>query len=147
MERFGLRRRNALVATLFGAAGALSLSGTAAASETWCDVDPPVVIRTPEGNLRVVYVVTSGPPQLLASLLLPAIDCEVRPAQGGEATRVQLSVTVKDTLGLGGLLGLSGRQAVRSEVWSGPARTGELLSSVDGVSGSPMRHSFKLDVA
>lgn len=138
MKPFG--RRRAIAATLLGAAGALSTSGTAAANETWCDVDPPVVIRTPQGNLRVVYVVTSGPPLLLANLLLPAISYDVRPAEGGDATRVQLNVTVK------GLLGLLGRQAVRSEVWSGPARTGDLLSSVDGVSDSPMRHSFKLDL-
>jgi hypothetical protein len=129
------------VAALLGTTGALGLSGTAAAGETWCDVDPPVAIWTPQGNLQIVYVVSSGPPLLLANLLLPAITYDTRAAEGGDATRVTLDVTVKD------LLGLVTHQAVRSEVWTGPARTGRLLSSVEGWSGSAMRHRFKLDVA
>lgn len=129
------------MAALLGATGALGLSGTAAAGETWCDIDPPVAIVTPGGNLAVVYVVTSGPPLLLANLLAPAITYEVRPSESGDATRVAMDVTVKDPLGV------YGHQDVRSEVWTGPARTGRLLSSVEGLSGSPMRHRFKLDVA
>lgn len=129
------------MAALLGTTGALGLSGTAAAGETWCDVDPPVAIRTPQGNLVVVWVVTSGPPLLLANLLLPHIEHEVRPTEGGDATRVTMDVTVKDTLGL------AGRQPVKSEVWTGPLRTGRLLSSATGLSGEAMRHRFKLDVA
>jgi hypothetical protein len=142
MERTKLmRRRNVVVATLLGASGVLAMSGSAAASETWCDVDPPVLIRTPEGGLRMVYVVCSGPALLLPNLVVPAIEYEVRPGDGGDSTRVVMSVTVRDTLGL------LGGQAVRSEVWTGPVRMGELLSSEAGTSGSAMLHRFKLDVA
>lgn len=35
---------------------------------------------------------------------------------------------------------------MRSEVRTGPFRTGTLLSTVDGWSGEPMRHRFRLAV-
>ncbi|HEU5317157.1 MAG TPA: hypothetical protein VFX49_13695 [Chloroflexota bacterium] len=129
------------MAAVLGATGALGVSGIAAAGETWCDIDPPVAILTPGGNLAVVYVVTSGPPLLLANLLAPAITYEVKPAESGDATRVAMDVTVKDPVAP------DGHQNVRSEVWTGPARTGRLLSAAEGLSGAPMRHHFKLDVA
>src|SRR5688572_5128408 len=114
-----MRLRVALLAAILALSGVFASAGPALASETWCDIDPPVLIQTPEGNLRIVYVVSSGPVIHLPQLLVPAIDYEVRPAARGEATSVRLDVTVAR-----GLLGQ--RYAVKSEVWSGPLRTGEL---------------------
>ena len=134
-----VRLRVALLAAILTLSGVLGSAGGAAASETWCDVDPPVLIQTPEGNLRIVYVVSSGPVQYLPQLVLPTIDHEVRSVASGEATQVRLDVTVRR-----GLLGES--YAVRTEVWSGPVRTGTLLSTEYGRAGEVMHHSFRLNV-
>lgn len=134
-----VRLRVALLAAILALSGVLGSAGGAAASDTWCDVDPPVLIETPEGNLRIVYVINSGPVQYLPQLLVPAIDYEVRPVGDIAATQVRLNVTVSR-----GLLGQS--YMVKSEVWSGPLRTGELLSTVYGRAGEVMRHPFRLNV-
>ena len=134
-----LRLRVGLLAVLLALSGVFASTGTTLASDTWCDVDPPVLIKTPEGNLRIVYVVTSGPVQYLPQLLLPAIEYEVHAVAGGGATQVRLDVTAA-----GGLLGEG--YAVKSEVWTGPARTGTLLSTQYGRAGEAMRHRFRLNV-
>jgi hypothetical protein len=134
-----LRLRVALLAAILALSGVLGVAGPALASDTWCDTDPPVLIQTPEGNLRVVYVVSSGPVQYLPQLLVPAVGYEVRAVAGGDATQVRLDVTVSP-----GLLGQ--RYAVTSEVWTGPARTGTLLSTELGTAGETMQHKFRLDV-
>ena len=114
----------------------LGLAGPAGASETWCDVDPPVMIQTPAGNMIVVYVETAGPLVHVAQLLAPAISYQVKPSGGG--SKVDMSVTVAD---------LDGHQHdVQSEVWTGPDRTGTLLASGAGQMGSPMRLSFRLAI-
>ena len=136
---FLVRLRVAVLAALLALSGVFGSAAPVLASETWCDVDPPVLIKTPEGNLRVVYVVSSGPTVYLPQLLVPAIDYEARSVSGGDATAVRLDVTVSR-----GLLGE--RYGVKSEVWSGPARTGELLSVEHGTAGEPMRHRFSLNV-
>ncbi|HET7769166.1 MAG TPA: hypothetical protein VFN74_10375 [Chloroflexota bacterium] len=136
---FLARLRVTLLAALLALSGVFGSAAPVLASETWCDVDPPVLIKTPEGNLRVVYVVSSGPVVYLPQLLVPRIDYEVRSVSGGGATAVRLDVTVAR-----GLLGE--RYDVKSEVWSGPARTGELLSVENGTAGEPMRHRFRLNV-
>jgi hypothetical protein len=134
-----VRLRVALLAAILALSGVLGSAGSATASDTWCDVDPPVLIETREGNLRIVYVVSSGPVLYLPQLLNPAIDKEVRSVADGEATQVKLDVTVSP-----GLLGES--YAVRSEVWTGPLRTGTLLSIEHGRAGEAMRHRFRLNV-
>jgi hypothetical protein len=111
----------------------------ARAGETWCDTDPPVLITTPAGNLAVVYVVTSGPAEHLASLLTPSITYTVQSTDGGTATNVKLTVTIADDL-------LGNHYAVGSEVWSGLARTGELYASQRGYSGQALQMQFKLAV-
>ena len=136
---FFLRLRVALLAAILALSGVLGSAGPALASDTWCDTDPPVLIQTPEGNLRIVYVVTSGPVLYLPQRLLPAVDYEVRSTSGGADTQVRLDVTVSR-----GLLGQ--RYAVRSEVWTGPARTGMLLSTEYGSAGEAMQHKFRLGV-
>ena len=133
-----MRLRVALLAAVLAVSGIAGAAGPVAASDTWCDADPPVLIRTPDGNLRVVYVVSSGPVQYLPQLLAPAIDYEAR-SVANDQTQVRLDVAVSR-----GLLGQS--YAVKSEVWSGPARTGTLLSAEHGQAGEPMRHRFRLDV-
>jgi hypothetical protein len=134
-----VRLRVALLAAMLALCGVLGSVGVVAANDTWCDADPPVLIRTPDGNLRIVYVVSSGPVQYLPQLVLPAIEYEVNSVASGDATQVRLDVTVKR-----GLLGES--YAVRTEVWSGPVRTGTLLSSEYGNAGDAIRHSFRLNV-
>ena len=138
-EMVFLRLRVALLAAILALSGVFGSAGTALASDTWCDVDPPVLIQTPQGNLRIVYVITSGPAVYLPQLLLPAIDHEVRSVSGGDDTQVRLHVTVSR-----GLLGQE--YGVASEVWSGPARTGTLLSTDHGTAGEPMQHKFRLGV-
>lgn len=50
-----MQRRTALGAPV-GAALLLASRTAPAAAVDWCDVDPAVVIKTPEGNREVVYV-------------------------------------------------------------------------------------------
>ncbi len=110
----------------------------ARASETWCDTDPPVAVRTPGGSVQVVYVVDSGPAEYLAELLTPSVDAQVQPVQSGAATQVAIDVAVSPALGVA--------FPIHSEVWTGPQRTGTRLSSRDGTAGTPLHHVFILDV-
>ncbi len=118
-------------------AALLGLTGRAGASETWCDVDPPVVIQTPDGNLQIVYVEIAGPLAHVAQLLAPAISYQVKPS-AGDGTKVDMTVTVADVDGH--------QHEVQSEVWTGPGGTGTLLASDTGRTGSPMPLSFKLGI-
>jgi len=133
-----MRSRFTLLAALLSLPLLQLAAAPAFASETWCDVDPPVLIGTPGGNVRMVYVVDSGPIQYLAQLLVPSVSYETRSIQDGGATRVTVDVTVHPLLGLG--------FPVHSEIWSGPLRTGTLLSARDGSAGTPTHHVFVLDV-
>ena len=118
---------------------ALQLAAVPAlASETWCDTDPPVLVQTPGGDVRIVFVVDSGPIQYLTQLLTPSVSTEVRSVQSGAATQVSVDVTVRPLLGM--------TFPVHSEIWSGPLRTGSLLSTRDGSAGTAMHHVFILDV-
>ena len=141
--RIGLRKmsRRALgpvVAAALGAPAALASVATAHADETWCDLDPPVNIRTPSGRNRGVFVTDSGPEAYRSELRSPDISYSVSPAEQGTATDVRLSLTVSDPSGL--------RAAMRSEVWTGPNRTGTLLSGQDGTMGKTITHNFRLDL-
>lgn len=118
----------------------LALAGTvvAQAGETWCDTDPPVMVTTPAGHTVVVFVNDSGPAEDLVALLTPTIDQTVKAVAHDTATQVALTVTIAD---------LNGRHdAVHSEVWTGPLRTGQLLASADGQAGSPLSLNFRLNV-
>lgn len=120
---------------------AVLLSGgvpAARASDTWCDVDPPVAIETPGGNVRIVYVVTAGPIEHVVHLLVPEISYVTHSVEGGRATQVHLDVTVSNAGGPS--------YPVTSEVWTGPLRIGTRLSEVSGDAGTAMRHQFKLQV-
>ena len=138
-----MRTRRALlrgIGPMWGAAACaayLSLV-SGADSEDWCDVDPPVIIRTPRGSHVVVYVVNAGPTDHLLQLALPHIEQHVTPATDYPGTLVQLIVTSSDPHGHG--------HAMSSEVWTGPARTGQRLSLRAGVMGQPIEHSFRLAV-
>jgi hypothetical protein len=138
-RKFSRRAIAPFIAAALGAPAALSSVATAHADETWCDLDPPVIITTPGGNVRIVYVTDSGPLLNVAQLLLPAISYTVHAVPGQNATDVVLSVTVPN--------GLLGSFSCHSYVTTGPARTGQTLSSLDGTSGTPIRHRFRLNVA
>ena len=135
-------RRRAATAAFAAALSALGTALTATpahAEDTWCDADPPVAIVTPAGNLRIVYVVNGGPLLHVAQLVAPAISYRTHSTQGGERTLVHMDVTVANTDWHA--------HAYSSEVWTGPARTGTLLSRETGTMGKPVRHQFTLDVA
>jgi hypothetical protein len=53
------------------AAVVLGSGARPAHADTWCEVDPPVVITTPAGNLVVVYVDNGRPLLHLLQLLTP----------------------------------------------------------------------------
>ena len=129
------------------AAGLLLLVGNmlvgsvppAFAADTWCDVDPAVVLTTPAGNLVVVYVVDGGPIEHTASLLAPRITATTQPVQGGTATKVTLDVVVPNDL-------LGSHYAVTSQVWSGPVQLGTLYDSQSGFAGQAVQLHFTLNV-
>jgi len=83
-------------------------------------------------------VVDAGPAEFLAQLLTPTISYQTRSVQNGAATQVSLDVTIQPALGQ--------TFPVHSEVWTGPQRTGTLLSSRDGAAGTLMHHVFILDL-
>jgi hypothetical protein len=137
----GQTRRSLLARAVAGAASVTTIfatAGPAFADETWCDLDPPVNVRTPSGRNRVVFVTDSGPEEYRRQLQSAEISYSVSPAGQGTATDVRLSVTVSDVDGK--------HQAMRSEVWTGPNRTGTLLSGQDGTMGKTITHNFRLDI-
>jgi hypothetical protein len=137
----GQTRRSLLVGAVAGAASVttvLAAAGTAAADETWCELDPPVAIRTPAGRVRVVFVTDSGPAEYRRQLMNPDIEYSVRSADRGAATEVRMTVTIRNVD--------DNHVPTRSEVWTGPNRSGQLLSSKEGHMGRPITHNFKLDL-
>ena len=107
-------------------------------SEDWCDVDPPVLIRTPRGSHVIVFVANAGPIEHIVTLALPHVEQHVTPTTDYPGTEVRLLVTSADSHGHG--------HTMASEVWTGPARTGERLSQRAGVMGHPIEHVFRLYV-
>jgi hypothetical protein len=130
---------------LFGSAVASALAGatllagatTVAADETWCDVDPPVLIRTPGGNNVVVFVADGGADAYRDWLKRPQITYTVTRAPG-RRTQVDLGVVIPAADGVA--------FPMRSRVWSSPGQGGVLLSERIGVAGETLGHSFQLDV-
>ena len=113
----------------------------AAAMEEWCDTDPPVAITTPGGNTVVVYAL-SGAQNLTAALLAEAsqISYTVAPANGGAATLVTLSVTVRQ------LPTVPAGTPTRVKVTSAPWGLGTLYGDATGTVGAPMVVRFRLNV-
>jgi hypothetical protein len=113
---------------------------TAFAGEEWCDIDPPVVIVTPQGHLATVYA-NIGSQGLLPSLLneLSQISYTVAPANGGTATQVTLTVTVRKTL----LTGSS--TPTRVKVSSLLLGLGNVYGSANGTVGKPMTVKFLIN--
>ena len=113
---------------------------SASAGDTWCDVDPLVVVTTPKGNRVPIYVTTSAlGVQHAPSLVVQAMAYSARPTNGGTATYVGLVVTVpNDTFGSGYL--------TRTKASSGPLGTGKLHGTAEGRAGSGMFMSFILPV-
>jgi hypothetical protein len=128
-----------LVAGVLLLAGIAVPASPALAGDTWCDVDPPVILLTPAGNLVIVYVTDSGPLLHTASLLLPRITSNVQPANNGTATDVTLTVTVPNDL-------LGSHYGVASEVWSGPLRLGTRYARQTGYAGEPLQLHFTVNV-
>ena len=93
------RKLTWMAAAAFAAAPAAALAApmAAQAADEWCDIDPPVIVRTPKGRLVTVYALIGAKGGLLASLLneLAAISYTVAPANNGTATLVTLSATVR----------------------------------------------------
>jgi hypothetical protein len=109
-----------------------------AQADTWCEVDPAVVVTTPAGNTVVVYVVNGGPLEHALQLAAPTISHTVAPLAGGAATQVKLSVLVADPDGHA--------HPVQSQAWSGPAMTGTLYASASGAAGKALQLTFRVEV-
>ena len=116
-------------------------ASTAAAMESWCEDDPPVLISTPGGALVVVYVTTGamGVEHLLA-VQLATIRHSVKSVKGARATHVEMTVEVPNDLFGSGF-------PTRTTVSSGPFKTGTIYASATGHAGEPMRLAFQLPVA
>ena len=107
-------------------------------ADTWCEIDPPVVITTPAGNTVIVYVVNGGSAAHALQLLAPTVSYTVAPVAGGTATQVKLSVLIADPDGHA--------HPVQSQVWSGPAMTGTLYASASGTAGKALQLTFRVDI-
>jgi hypothetical protein len=139
-------RRRAVGTALVRTAGAAALAAAvghgvpvARAWDEWCDSDPLLVIRTPEGRLVTVYCLigVSGPTEVVAGLvgnLTPAST--VAPA--GKQTRVTVTATVP----CGGGHGFRTRMKVTSKALG----MGTVYGETTGTCGDPMAVSFLLPV-
>jgi hypothetical protein len=123
-------------------AGAAALPTPAAAADDWCDIDPPVIVKTPRGRLVTVFA-NIGAKGLTPALLaeLSRITYTVTSTNGGKATKVDMYVTVPRTLLL------FGTAPARVKVTSLALGLGTFYGSGTGVSGTPMHVSFVLPVA
>ena len=131
--------RRFAVAMILAVLPAVTLAPAAlAGSSEWCDLDPIVIVRTPQGNLVPIYN-TNGVQGLenQPALLLPKVSYTAQPAEGGK-TLVKMEVTLPE--------GLYGRDfATRTVISTGPMGTLNVLGRAQGQSGRPMRVQFTLD--
>lgn len=111
----------------------------ARASDQWCDTDPLVVVRTPEGALVPVFV-NSGAlgVQHLLAVQLARITTEVGPA--GRGTLVKVRVLIPGDA-------FAGTFPTRTVASTGPLGTGTIYARADGSSGRTMTMTFTLPVA
>lgn len=137
----GRYRRLAVLVVALLLAALAAPAPVARASEEWCEIDPVVVVKTPQGNVVPVYVTSAAPsPKYLPQLLTAKLSHETRPARGGRATVVWLEVDIPSDA-------LSGDDfRTRSIVSTGPLATGTILATADGLSGRAVRLTFDLDV-
>ena len=139
-------RRRSVGTALVRTAGAAALAAAvghgvpvARAWDEWCDSDPLLVIRTPEGRLVTVYCLIGvyGPKAVVAGLvgnLTPTYT--VAPA--GNRTRVTVTALVPCGLGAG--------SPTRLLVTSRPLGAGTEYGQTKGPCGEPLAVSFFLDV-
>ena len=126
-----------LLPPLGGALVAAALPVASVSAEDWCDVDPPTAIHTPQGNVVVVYVTISGPPEDTPGMAHPAERTSCWPTSRPPGTWVGLELTVP---------ALNGHpHEIKSEVWTGPNRSGRLLARTQGRTGAPLQQAFWLD--
>jgi hypothetical protein len=121
----------------------LALLATAApvaqAGDSWCDFDPPILVKTPGGNNVMVHV-TNGAlgAQHLDALKDAEITYVATPAGLGATAVVVTVVVPNDSFGSG--------FATRSTASSGPYGAGTIYASATGSAGTPMQLSFTLNV-
>src|SRR5215207_5957326 len=116
-----MRKRALLAAAASAMLGAVA-AGSAAASDEWCEADPPVQIVTPGGAKVVVFVVDAGPQEYRDLLKRPSIDYTAVRAKGG-GTQVSLRVVIPTG---------DVQFPVHSRVWMTAAQDGSPLSEVLG---------------
>lgn len=110
------------------------------AGEQWCEGDPLVVVKTPGGASVPIYV-TSGAlgPEHLPAVLAARISYTAKPADGGRATLVKISVVIPDDA-------FESSFQTRSTSSTGPLGTLTVLSMTTGISGRAMTMQFKVNV-
>jgi hypothetical protein len=124
----------------------LTLLGTAAPAHTaaeWCDTDPLLIIRTPDGQLVPVFLLVGAlgaqhlPAALVASILAVGEPVEVMGTL--PAIEATVTVTVPDDLFGRGF-------PTRAIVSSGPLGSGTAYAATEGTSGAPMTLRFALPI-
>jgi hypothetical protein len=111
----------------------------ATASSQWCEVDPLLVLTTPQGSSVPVYVTTAGNgAEHVAAVTAAQISYNVSPSANGKMTLVTVTVFVPQDQ--------FGPFAIKSTVSSGALGTGVTYASAAGVSGKPSKLTFVLDV-
>jgi hypothetical protein len=120
------------------AAAAVHAVPVARAWDEWCDSDPVLLIRTPEGRLVTVYCLIGvyGTKEVVAGLagnLTPAYTVAAR----GHRTKVTVTATVPCGAGTG--------FRTRMKVTSALLGTGKEYGRTDGTCGEPLAVSFFLD--
>ena len=139
-------RRRSVGTVLARTAGAAALAAAAGhavpvarAWDEWCDTDPLLVIRTPEGRLVTVYCLIGvyGATEVVAGLvgnLTPAYTA----APAGDRTRVTVTAAVP--------CGLGAAFPTRLTVSALPAGGGHQYGKTTGTCDAPMAVSFFLAV-
>ncbi len=116
---------------------------SALAGAEWCDTDPLVLIRTPDGHIVPVFLLVGArglvhlPAAQAASLL--ATSHTVESVHGGRATRVTVTVQVPDDL-------FERNFPTRAAISSGPLGSGKVHATTEGKSGKPMTLRFTIPV-
>ena len=119
----------------------LAPAAPAHAAAEWCDTDPLLLIRTPDGGVVTVYLLVGALgaehlPAVLAASLLAATE-PLEATEGRRALRVIATVTVPNDLFGPGF-------PTRALVTSGPLGSGAVYAATEGASGAPMTLRFTL---
>ena len=134
-----LAARVALGVGLAGAAGGRA-APSAEAADSWCDTDPPLVVRTPAGNRVTVYCLTgvSGELHAVQGLLGNLTLAYTATAAGLNRTRVVVTATVP--------CGLGAAYPTRLTVSALPLGVGTVHGRTTGTCGRSMAVAFFLDL-